>query len=203
MGRWMFAVCVWFCGISARAEEALLEGSRLFVPVVNTEGEVAKYQNATFSHVDGADWRLLSVDETGRDIALAMVTDVSPRVTDTFPAHVLLRVVGEFFCGCENLGRVTQQRDENRFSVVINNGPCRTGVGCVMGPERYTTSIALPVYGLPAGEYSYDVNGITGTFELPRDNALAGDCPYVSEEWCRYPGFLVDLTITVTPSEEE
>lgn len=185
IGKWMLAACAWLGALSVQAADAVLEGTRLFIPTVNTQGEVAKYQNAVFTHVGGAEWRLLSFDETGNGVYLAPVTEVWPLVTDTFPAHVLLRVRGVFGSGCGDLGRITQRRNGDRFTVVINRAPSPgTDIVCSMGMVPFTTTISLPVYGLAAGGYSYDVNGITGTFELTRDNALPGDCPNVSEGWC-------------------
>lgn len=46
----------------------------------------------------------------------------------------------------------------------------------MMYPYHYT--VPLDVYGLAAGTYSYEVNGVkSGTFTLQQDNKFPEDCP--------------------------
>lgn len=47
-----------------------------------------------------------------------------------------------------------------------------------MAMRAYRTTVPLKVYGLPAGTYTYTVNGTaSGTLTLSRDNKFAEDCP--------------------------
>ena len=198
MGKWMLAVCAWLGGMSVQAADAVLEGTRLFIPTVNTQREVAKYQNAVFTHVGGAEWRLLSFDEIGvGGRSLVRVEQVYPEVTDTQPAHVLLRATGgRSGCGESELS-ATHRRNGDRFTVVISYKLSPSlDVGCVAGIVPFYTTVSLPVYGLSAGTYSYDVNGVTGIFELARDNvAFVGDCSLETGGLCSYTGDLIwDVT---------
>ena len=43
---------------------------------------------------------------------------------------------------------------------------------CIQFIEQYQEVIALDVYGLPAGTYQVDVNGVIGSFTLEMDNIL-------------------------------
>jgi hypothetical protein len=45
-----------------------------------------------------------------------------------------------------------------------------------MAPVDFQVTIPLDVYGLSAGTYTYDVNGVTGSFTLGSDNGFADDC---------------------------
>ncbi|GAB6041729.1 hypothetical protein [Endothiovibrio diazotrophicus] len=203
----LFGVVLLMVSRTVSAED-VLEGDRLSIAAVDTEQQVARYQNVVFRHVAGAEWQLLSYDEVGEGVHLAPISQLSSQVTDAFPAHVLLQVAGVFPSGCDYLGRVSQRRDGNHFSVAINQGT-RTdpSVACTMAVVPFTTTLSLPVYGLPAGEYSYSVNGATGTFELAQDNVLPGDCPNVSQGWCEADstvgGPAVDWTTVATPEDSE
>jgi len=60
---------------------------------------------------------------------------------------------------------------EDTFEVAIHTtvNPS-TALLCGASIEPYKRIIPLNVYGLDAGAYAYDVNGMTGTFELLEDN---------------------------------
>lgn len=192
---WGVGLLACFVGWSTQAGDAVFQSGRLWIPAVNTQQEVAKYQNVVFTHIGGDEWRLLSFDELGSGIRLAPVRGVSVRVTESVPAQVLLRARGAFSSGCGELGGLTQRRNGNRFTVVIGStfwaGPC------TMGVVPFSKIISLPAYGLSAGSYEYNVNGIVGTFELARDNVLPEGCSNADDEWCAQSGLAVDWTIAV------
>jgi len=44
---------------------------------------------------------------------------------------------------------------------------------CIQVIAPFEETIPLEVYGLPAGTYTFEVNGVQGTFNLEMDNMLS------------------------------
>lgn len=151
----------------------------LVLPVVDELGGVGTYQDVRFSYSEEGGWRLDSYEILGsQGLKAAPVSDVEVIVTNESPAQVLLRASGEFGNGCYiDLRPATYRRSGRHFDVVLsyeyNYVP---GTACLAAAVHYKKTVPLPVYGLPAGDYTYDINGLTGTFELSSDNEMSGDC---------------------------
>jgi hypothetical protein len=102
--------------------------------------------------------------------SLAPVGRIDILILESFPVQVHIVARGSFPNGvCIEIGRVSQERDGNTFQVTIT--AIRTpGVICTDEVVPFEEVIALDVYGLPAGIYVVDVNGVSDTFELAVDN---------------------------------
>ncbi len=91
------------------------------------------------------------------------------------PVQVFLNIDGDLFLRCSDLGQISQKLIDNRFEVLIHDGPSNIGPGdgCGDATKPFEKIIPLSVYGLSAGTYEYSVNGGNiGTFTLTVDNKL-------------------------------
>lgn len=143
----------------------------------DTPDQVGAFENVVFEYNDHTGWVLrsfLALDERG--LADARVEAVELVRTESFPVQVFLRASGPDDVGCATQDRIRHRRDGNHFSVQFSQSYDTSGeILCDMALRPFRKSVALPVYGLPAGHYTYDLNGFTGSFELAEDNGLAGD----------------------------
>lgn len=168
-----------FSGAARGADYPTYKDGVLTIPSVSTDNQVGQYQDAVLQLTEQGVWQLTSVKALGGYpvLYLAPVSQVEVINTAEFPAQVFLRVSGAFTSGCGSLGRVSQRLVGNRFEIVLADGFAWYAVAfCAAVMKPYVTTIPLSVYGLSAGDYSYDINGMTGTFGLTKDNALPGDC---------------------------
>jgi len=100
---------------------------------------------------------------------VASVEDIDILILESFPVQVNVVAWGNLPDGCTTIDEVIQERDGNTFRVTITTVR-PVGMVCTEALEPFERVIALDVYGLPAGVYTVDVNGVTGTFELAVDN---------------------------------
>jgi len=101
---------------------------------------------------------------------LATVEEIDILTLESFPVQIFVIARGNLPDPCTEIYQVTQKKESNTFFVSIKTyrppGPCIQ----VLAPFKET--IPLGVYGLPAGTYTVDVNGVQGTFDLEIDNIL-------------------------------
>lgn len=163
----------------------------LTIPSVSTDGQIGQYQDATLRLDGNGAWQLVSFKGLGGDVVTqggAIVSDILYKLpvasvelvkTAETPVQVLLRVKGNL-TGCATLGSVSQRLVGGRFEILLADGTVGSTYAvslCTADIRPYVKTIPLAVYGLGAGTYSYVVNGsVTGSFTLPADNLLAGDC---------------------------
>lgn len=152
----------------------------LTLPAVHTAEQPGRYLDVSLlPRADGL-WQVrdyLAVNEGARAVVPAPVTRVDPVRIDGAPAQVLLRVQGSFGSGCGSPGLPVQRRLGRHFEVFLPDAFTAYAVSlCAAVLVPYVKSVPLAVYGLPAGTYTYAVNGVRGSFELAADNLLAGDC---------------------------
>jgi hypothetical protein len=100
---------------------------------------------------------------------LAPVEDIDILILESFPVQINVVARGNLPDGCTTIDQVTQERDGNTFRVTITTVR-PVGMECTQALEPFERVIALDVYGLPAGVYTVDVNGVSDTFELAVDN---------------------------------
>ncbi|MFN2220661.1 MAG: hypothetical protein ACK2UA_18775 [Anaerolineae bacterium] len=101
----------------------------------------------------------------------ATVETIEILILESFPVQVQVVARGTVSDGCTEIGEVQQERDGQDFQVtIITFRP--SGMLCTEALVPFEKSIALDVNGLPAGTYTVDVNGVSGTFELAMDNVL-------------------------------
>ncbi len=90
---------------------------------------------------------------------------------ESFPLQVNVIVTGNLPDGCTEIDEVTSKREGDTFVVRLTT---RRPVDqmCTEALVPYEEVVSLDVYGLPAGTYTVDVNGMTGMFTLETDNVL-------------------------------
>lgn len=159
----------------------------LTIPSVSTPDQVGQYQDLTFNYTAQGTWQLFDFKSLGATIgtaavALTSIYKVDVIKTDAFPVQVFLRVSGTYNpCNSGKFGQINQRMENNRFDVAITanysvpSPPPSVPVGCLPYVVEFLRTISLPVYGLSAGTYTYNVNGTTGTFALTTDNKYPGD----------------------------
>ena len=101
---------------------------------------------------------------------LANVKEIDVMVLESFPVQVHLVVNGYLPNPCTEIYQIIQERTDNHFSISIStfHSP---GI-CIQIIVPFEEVIPLEVYGLPAGTYTVEVNGVQGTFIMEVDNIL-------------------------------
>ena len=107
---------------------------------------------------------------------LATVERVDILIMESFPVQVRVQAQGFLADGCTTIDTITTEREENTFHVRITTVR-PVGQACTEALVPFEESIALDVLGLPAGEYTVDVNGTTETFRLDVDNEPVQEAP--------------------------
>jgi inhibitor of cysteine peptidase len=104
---------------------------------------------------------------------LASVEEIQLQIMESFPVQVAVLVEGYLPDGCTEIDGIDQTFDEetNTFSVKITTVRPTDAV-CTEAIVPFEERISLDVRGLPAGTYTVDVNGVTGTFTFDVDNEL-------------------------------
>jgi hypothetical protein len=145
-------------------------------PAISYNGIPGFYQNVVLEHQPEGDVWKLAAYETG--IPIREIDGVELIVTDEIPAQVFLSISGTLLNGCETVGRSGVAVDESgHFKVMLYYDMSflipGEQVDCTTAISEFTEVVPLPVYGLSAGDYSYDVNSMFyGEFSLARENVL-------------------------------
>jgi inhibitor of cysteine peptidase len=101
---------------------------------------------------------------------LALVDEIDILILESFPVQVHVIASGNLPDPCTEISEISQEREGNTFIVTIKTyRPPAFGIQ-VLAP--FEEIIPLEVYGLPAGTYTVDVNGVQDTFDLEVDNIL-------------------------------
>lgn len=100
----------------------------------------------------------------------ANVDAIDIRILESFPVQVHVIATGFLPDGCTEIDTIQQSRSGQNFQVTITTVR-PAGAMCTQALEAFEETIALDVYGLAAGRYTVDVNGVAGAFELAVDNA--------------------------------
>ena len=103
-------------------------------------------------------------------IGLAPVEEIEIVILESFPVQVQVIARGNLPDPCTEIFEVLQERKENTFFVAIKT--YRPPGFCIQVLAPFEEVIPLEVYGLPAGTYTVDVNGVQDTFDLEVDNIL-------------------------------
>ncbi len=101
----------------------------------------------------------------------ALVEEVSIVFLESFPLQVRVAASGYLPNPCSWVENVTVERIDQHFKVHIIWG-ANVGEVCIQVEEPFEENIPLEVYGLPAGEYTIDVNGVQTQFTFAQDNIL-------------------------------
>jgi len=103
-------------------------------------------------------------------IGLALVDEIDILILESFPVQINVIASGNLPDPCTEISEVLQEKEGNTFFITIKT--YRPPGFCIQVIAPFEEIISLEVYGLPAGTYTVDVNGVQGTFDLEIDNIL-------------------------------
>ena len=101
---------------------------------------------------------------------LASVDEIDILILDSFPVQINVMARGNLPDPCTEISEVLQGREGNTFFITIKT--YRSPGLCIQVIAPFEEIISLEVYGLLAGTYTVDVNGVQDTFDLEVDNIL-------------------------------
>ena len=101
-------------------------------------------------------------------IGLASVDEIDILILESFPVQINVIASGNLPNPCTEISEVLQEKEGNTFFITIKT--YRSPGFCIQVLAPFEETIPLEVYGLPAGTYTVDVNGVQGTFDLEVDN---------------------------------
>ena len=90
---------------------------------------------------------------------------------ESFPVQIQVVAEGYLPDGCTEIDEITTEREENTFNINISTKRPKDAM-CTQAIVPFSETIPLEVQGLKAGNYTVNVNGIMGSFELAIDNIL-------------------------------
>ncbi|HKK83358.1 MAG TPA: hypothetical protein VJ958_03930 [Atribacterota bacterium] len=101
-------------------------------------------------------------------VNLATVTEIDILILESFPVQVHVVAKGYLPNPCTQIDEIIKSREGNDFTVTIKT---KTSPGpCIQVIQPFEETIPLDVYGLPAGTYNVNVNGIEDSFTFDIDN---------------------------------
>jgi inhibitor of cysteine peptidase len=106
----------------------------------------------------------------GIDEKLARVESIDILVLESFPVQINVLIDGYLPNPCYKITQIEKHREGNTFYVKLMMKD--SSLACIQIIQSYQEVVALDVYGLSAGTYYVDVNGIVDTFTLDVDNIL-------------------------------
>ena len=101
-------------------------------------------------------------------IGLALVDEIDILILESFPVQINVIASGNLPNPCTEISEVLQEKEGNTFFITIKT--YRSPGFCIQVIVPFEEIIPLEVYGLPAGSYTVDVNGVQDTFDLGVDN---------------------------------
>ena len=104
-------------------------------------------------------------------IGLASVDEIDILILESFPVQINVIASGNLSDPCTEISEVLQEKEGNTFFITIKT--YRSPGFCIQVLAPFEEIIPLEVYGLLAGTYTVDVNGVQGTFDLLVDNILS------------------------------
>jgi inhibitor of cysteine peptidase len=101
----------------------------------------------------------------------AQVDSIELLTLESFPVQINVVARGNLPDGCTMIDQIAQERQSDTFKVRITTRRPADKM-CTEALVPFEETIALEVVGLPAGIYTVEVNGTTGSFTLDMDNVL-------------------------------
>ncbi len=169
MKTWIIVTGLLLSTLVNATDRPYFEGKVLTIPSIDVKEKVAVYQDVKFEYTQKNSWTLLSFQ---RGQKIQEITQVELIETDDFPKQVFLNISGVFSNGCQQIGQITTQVIDNLIetSVFYDNESINNQF-CTMVMTPFSQTIPLPVYGLKAGTYHYNINhNFTGSFTLNKNN---------------------------------
>ncbi|SES63742.1 inhibitor of cysteine peptidase [Methanococcoides vulcani] len=147
-------------------------------PWENTTGEEDTFSMTVTVLAEGepdpdGDDTIADEDDTEYIIGDAVVDDIEIFIMESFPLQVSVNAVGNLPDGCTVIDEdnIEVIRDGNTFNVALKTKRPADAM-CTQALVPFEVNIPLDVYGLEAGVYTVDVNGVTDTFEFTVDNVI-------------------------------
>ncbi|MDO9521580.1 MAG: hypothetical protein Q7L19_15340 [Pseudohongiella sp.] len=156
------------------------EEATLVLPSISLDSSPGHFQEAELELLQDNLWQLRDAREGKLNEDIQNVELIT---TDSFPLQAFLRISGEFMHGCARKGQVQSQIVNNKIIVNAyyeNNLWTKSPeiVLCTLATESFTFVYPLPVYGLPAGDYTYELNNtFSGSFTLSQSNVYESSSP--------------------------
>lgn len=91
-------------------------------------------------------------------IDLAPVDEIDILILESFPVQVYVIASGNLPDPCTEIFEINREREGNTFFITIKT--YRSPGFCIQVLAPFEEIIPLVVYGLPAGTYTVDVNGV-------------------------------------------
>jgi inhibitor of cysteine peptidase len=101
----------------------------------------------------------------------ATVENIQIMTLESFPVQIHVLAEGYLPDGCTEVDKVTIEREGNTFTVKISTKRPKDAI-CTQEIVPFNETTPLDVQGLKAGNYTVNVNGVTGSFDLSVDNTL-------------------------------
>lgn len=103
----------------------------------------------------------------------ANIENIQIVTLESFPVQIHVIAKGYLPDGCTEIDEIKNESEGNVFNINISTRRPKDAI-CTQAIKSFTETIPLEVRGLKAGNYTVNVNGVTGSFELPVDNAPEG-----------------------------
>ena len=101
---------------------------------------------------------------------LAPVDEIDILILEIFPVQINVIASGNLPDPCTEISEVIKEREGDTFFITIKT--YRSPGFCIQVIAPFEEIIPLEVYGLTAGTYTVDVNGVQAAFDLEVDNIL-------------------------------
>lgn len=101
----------------------------------------------------------------------ATVENIQILILESFPVQINVVAKGYLPDGCTKIDQIIKNREGNTFFVTITTKRPADAM-CTMAIVPFEEVISLDVYGLEAGDYEVNVNGIIDSFTLDMDNSI-------------------------------
>jgi inhibitor of cysteine peptidase len=102
----------------------------------------------------------------------ATVETIQVMTLESFPVQIQVVAQGYLPDGCTEIDKVNTEREGNNFNINISTKRPKDAM-CTQAIVPFNKTIPLDVQGLKAGNYTVNVNGVKGSFELSVDNILS------------------------------
>lgn len=101
----------------------------------------------------------------------AVVETIQVIMLESFPVQVHVAVQGYLPDSCTEINEIETEKEGNSFNISVSTRRPKDTV-CAQVIVPFNRTIPLDVQGLKAGNYTVNVNGVKGSFELTVDNML-------------------------------
>lgn len=100
---------------------------------------------------------------------MANVESIDILTLESFPVQINVIAEGYLPDGCTEIDKIKTEREGNTFNINITTKRPKDAI-CTQAIENFKETIPLEVRNLSAGNYTVNVNGVSGSFELAVDN---------------------------------